>query len=669
MKRRGRWRLLSTLAILLLVAAASTGPLLYSENPPVAPQYYRQCTVHIAAVSSAGGGVLGNLTVTIVYPGHGRVYISTSPAAEVDTQGSARAAAFAASLLAGVNMLDYDFYYDIESPSIIVGGPSAGAEMAAATYLLLTGGECNSSIVATGMIQPDTSIGPVGGLKEKLEAVAQGGGKIFVIPAGQENYTYYVTKVIRKGPFTFVTREPVTVNLVELGEKLGVKVYTAATLYDLVYIEEHGIPPSYRPVNLTATYKPPEYAVGAAEKAYASANSTLAQLLSQISSSKSDTVKSLASTASALALDASNLAGRGYYYPGLILAENALVYARAGLAIDEALNNDLNVTWFVKEVNNTVDVTWKSLLGFEDKGVTTTTLYPLLKAFEAISLSSYYYTRGLSRLDQRGNGYYLPWSIFTGIKIDGIIDLSLAESYAELAGFWANLTTVVEPGSPLPNSELHGLAMLLEANAKSLDAYTSTLLQETGQSTTPLDPAFYLVEQAITTRDPVQVMAYSLEAIVRATSVIQEYFPLDTNRTIVELEALLQTRIPRTQTPLLNLTLQEIMAATTGIDRLRVDSELMLETWLLSTLAGETTPIVQGKNSGGHPAITPALPPPPATGSQTPLPEGSNSGTHRIASQKVPKEEGKAALSIIVVLSIIAVVLLVITYRESHKPA
>ncbi|MEB3787290.1 MAG: serine protease, partial [Desulfurococcales archaeon] len=108
------------LATLILVI------LLSNALAPVAGAQRRQefvgeCTLRIAAVSSSGGGVLGNLTVRVT-EGTGRVYISTSPATEVDTQGAALIAAFTASMLLGVDPARYDFYYTLESPSIIVGG-------------------------------------------------------------------------------------------------------------------------------------------------------------------------------------------------------------------------------------------------------------------------------------------------------------------------------------------------------------------------------------------------------------------------------------------------------------------------------------------------------------------------------------------------------------------
>lgn len=125
-----------------------------------------------------------------------------------------------------------DYYYVIESSSIVVGGPSAGLAMALATYSLLTTGSCPEGYAATGMILPDTSVGPVGGLKEKLEAAASAGAKIFLIPHGQEKYTYIARKVERSGPIVRIVSTPVSIDLVEYGKSLGVEVVGVSTLVE-----------------------------------------------------------------------------------------------------------------------------------------------------------------------------------------------------------------------------------------------------------------------------------------------------------------------------------------------------------------------------------------------------------------------------------------------------
>ncbi|PIN87981.1 hypothetical protein COV12_00880, partial [Candidatus Woesearchaeota archaeon CG10_big_fil_rev_8_21_14_0_10_32_24] len=65
--------------------------------------------------------------------GHGRVFLETKPATKIDTQISTRYAKEIACNHFKLNCNQYDFIYTIKSNSNIIGGPSAGAAIAALT--------------------------------------------------------------------------------------------------------------------------------------------------------------------------------------------------------------------------------------------------------------------------------------------------------------------------------------------------------------------------------------------------------------------------------------------------------------------------------------------------------------------------------------------------------
>ncbi len=129
-------------------------------------------------------GVAANLTVE-VHEGSGRVFVEIKPLTQVDTQASARLAKEVACKILEMDCDKYDFYYIIESDFEIIGGPSAGAAMTAATLAALQGVEMNQDVFITGTINPAGSIGPVGSIIEKAEAAYENGAKIFIIPKGQ----------------------------------------------------------------------------------------------------------------------------------------------------------------------------------------------------------------------------------------------------------------------------------------------------------------------------------------------------------------------------------------------------------------------------------------------------------------------------------------------------
>jgi len=129
-------------------------------------------------------GVISEMTVS-VSEGDGSIFVETWPLSEIDTQASARLAASVASELSGFDPFQYNFYYSITSSSSVIGGPSAGAILTVASVAALNGWEVDPDVMMTGMINPDGTIGPVGGIYQKAMAASEFGIKTFLVPEGQ----------------------------------------------------------------------------------------------------------------------------------------------------------------------------------------------------------------------------------------------------------------------------------------------------------------------------------------------------------------------------------------------------------------------------------------------------------------------------------------------------
>lgn len=191
--------------------------------------------IQAPAVSKTPEGYVGALTniTVMVTEGWGDVYISTFSLTEKDFQGAATTAAREAARLLGLDFRKYNFYFRIKSPAVIIGGPSAGVAMTVAVYAALSGREINRSVMVTGMIAPDGTVGPVGGVFEKAQAVASAGGKVFLVPPGQSVVVQYKTVVRKVGPFRFYSVRPVTIDLKEYAWKnWGLRVVEVATIED-----------------------------------------------------------------------------------------------------------------------------------------------------------------------------------------------------------------------------------------------------------------------------------------------------------------------------------------------------------------------------------------------------------------------------------------------------
>jgi len=116
--------------------------------------------------------------------GHGRVFLETKPATKIDTQISTRYAKEIACNHFKLNCNQYDFIYTIKSNSNIIGGPSAGAAIAALTTIAVLDLTYDESMTITGTINSGGTVGPVGGVKEKLEAASKAGLKKVMIAKG-----------------------------------------------------------------------------------------------------------------------------------------------------------------------------------------------------------------------------------------------------------------------------------------------------------------------------------------------------------------------------------------------------------------------------------------------------------------------------------------------------
>ncbi|MGN7964646.1 YlbL family protein [Microbacterium sp. 22179] len=80
---------------------------------------------------------------------------------------------------------DYDFPIDVTIQLDNVGGPSAGMMFALGIIDQLTPGELNGgeNVAGTGTIEADGTVGPIGGIRQKLYGARDAGAEFFLAPA------------------------------------------------------------------------------------------------------------------------------------------------------------------------------------------------------------------------------------------------------------------------------------------------------------------------------------------------------------------------------------------------------------------------------------------------------------------------------------------------------
>lgn len=146
-------------------------------------------SIRMPAVDQDGNGVTTMLDVEIV-PGSGKTLTNVDKLFFwTDTQGSIRTAKSVAEAITNKKLDNVDLIYTIRANASVIEGPSAGAAIAIATIAAIQNRTLNDSVMITGTINQDGSIGTVGSITEKAVAARQIGALLFLVPAQQSTET------------------------------------------------------------------------------------------------------------------------------------------------------------------------------------------------------------------------------------------------------------------------------------------------------------------------------------------------------------------------------------------------------------------------------------------------------------------------------------------------
>ncbi len=120
-----------------------------------------------------------------------------------------------ATMLLGKDPTKYKFSMSVEG---VIDGPSAGCLMTVGVLAALRGEQVKEDATMTGTINPDGTVGPVGGIAQKLEGAKDKGKKLVLIPVGKR--------------YDVDAKTGNSVDLVERGKKLGLEVKEVSNIYD-----------------------------------------------------------------------------------------------------------------------------------------------------------------------------------------------------------------------------------------------------------------------------------------------------------------------------------------------------------------------------------------------------------------------------------------------------
>ena len=187
--------------------------------------------IKVPAVDDVGKGVV-TLVDVHTKPGSGRTLANIDKIFFfVDTQSSINTARFVAENMTGINLSLYDIIYTITANASVIEGPSAGAALTITTIAALQNKTINSSVMITGTINLDGTIGMVGQVGEKAKAAKAANATLFLVPAGSrlQNTSYEKQQRCEtRGEIEYCTIEYVEKKGGD--EKFGLRIREVATI-------------------------------------------------------------------------------------------------------------------------------------------------------------------------------------------------------------------------------------------------------------------------------------------------------------------------------------------------------------------------------------------------------------------------------------------------------
>jgi predicted S18 family serine protease len=181
-------------------------------------------------------GVSTTLTLEMI-AGKGRVLVSTKPVMGEVFQDTAVLAKETAERLSGKSLANYDLIFSIEAPSEIpaVDGPSAGAAMCLLVLSLIDGEALSANVAVTGTINPDGTVGEIGGVLEKAQAAREAGSTLLLVSEENSQLTIYREETTTRWGRVFRRQVPVQVSAEEYIEtNVGIEVELVHDVEDLL---------------------------------------------------------------------------------------------------------------------------------------------------------------------------------------------------------------------------------------------------------------------------------------------------------------------------------------------------------------------------------------------------------------------------------------------------
>ncbi len=464
---------------------------------------YRNVTVYAPAVAETEDGYIGvisTITATIQNKGSGRVFVDTLPLAQIDMQGSARLAVKVASALVendkrcDVNPSEYDYFFVIRTSAPIIGGPSAGAIMTAAVTSLLENWTMDSETVMTGMINPDGSIGPIGGIPKKIDAAYSVGATRFLIPKGQMTYLDTIVETVTENGWMQTTTKTVLKNVSEYAmENYGMEVFEVEDINDvLIYYTGWYFPVIKSNDSITTedyieSMKPlATTLLNQAENTYgnASVSFNITDIPNFYPYYYRNQVTDFLNDAEDALIESEDWFEKDLYYTSTSKSFQSLINSQFVIYACEYFNAESKNDYVYKTLQNALDFYInQSILAKNTKIMGTTSLQCVGAAQKRASDAGSYLSDAEVKYQ---NGDY-----FTALY-----NIAYAVQRCESIGWWLGLTSHFNDTGTINSQELNDLAGEYIQDAQQAVVYSSVILQEIGKTSSYINDANSLLENA-----------------------------------------------------------------------------------------------------------------------------------------------------------------------------
>ena len=492
---------------------------------------YRNLTVYAPAVATSESGykgVISTVTVTIQNNGSGRVFVDTLPLTQIDMQGSARLAVKVAKALVkrdNISTDDYDFFFVVRTNAPIIGGPSAGGIMTVATIALLENWEIDDNTVMTGMINPDGSIGPVGGITYKIDAAASVGATRFLIPKGQGTYTEMVTVTESGSDWRRTVTKPVTKYVADYAmDNYGIEVIEVEDINEALHNYTGNFFPIAKcdePISTTeyqSSMKPLAYQLLAdAENLYQNASELFntSSIPSNIFTDYKSQIRDVLDDADDLLQNSEHWYDKGLYYTSTTWSFQSLIDSRFVKYACEYFNSDTREEYVNNLIGEITDFYEEKKEIAENAQINgSITLQCVGAAQKRVSEASIQLEEAKQQYNDEDS-----WS-----DLNVLYKLAFAMERSRSVGWWLNISKQFNDTGNITLSEIENLSLEYIEDAQQSITYSSVILQESGISTSEISSSQELLENARDNYEknlPASALFGALEALSKANLALE----------------------------------------------------------------------------------------------------------------------------------------------------